>query len=112
MYRVRRAAKITLTKHISTVAGQFANNMTLFETTGIGGFLITDQKSNLHQLFDVGKEIVAYQDSRECVELIRYYLEHEDERASIARAGQQRTLRDHTYHQRMQELVDIIHRYL
>jgi hypothetical protein len=30
----------------------------------------------------------------------------------IARARQQRTLRDHTYYQRMQELVDILERHL
>ncbi len=30
------------------------------------------------------------------VELARYYLEHDDERQAIARAGQERCLRDYT----------------
>lgn len=39
-------------------------------------------------------------------------LEHDKEREATARAGQQRTLREHTYYHRMQELVDIVCKYL
>ena len=73
---------------------------------------ITDWKKNLHEMFEPGKEVVAYRTPEECVEMVKYYLDHDDERQAIARAGQQRTLRDHTFHQRMQELVDIVQRYL
>jgi hypothetical protein len=34
------------------------------------------------------------------------------EREAIARAGQERTLREHTWYHRMQELIDIVERYL
>ena len=63
-------------------------------------------------MFERGKEVVAYRSPEECAELVQYYLEHEDEREAIARAGQQRTLREHTYHHRMRELVEIVGRYL
>jgi spore maturation protein CgeB len=63
-------------------------------------------------MFVLDKEVIAYRTGEECAELIQYYLEHEDEREEIARAGQVRTLRDHTYNQRMQALVDIVARYL
>ena len=86
--------------------------MRLYETTGVGTLLITDYKDNLHTLFEPGKEVVAYSSAEECVERIQYYLKHDDEREAIARAGQQRTLREHTYYQRMQELVDIVRKYL
>ena len=112
MYEVRQGAKITVTKHITKVASRFCNNSTLYEATGVGTLLITDLKDNLHELFEPGKEIVAYRSSEECVELVQYYLEHDNEREAIARAGQQRTLREHTYYQRMQELVDILERHL
>jgi spore maturation protein CgeB len=82
--------------------------MRLYEATGVGTLLITDWKENLHELFEPGKEVIAYRTPEECGELIQYYLEHEVEREAIARAGQERTLREHTYYQRMQELVDII----
>lgn len=111
MYRILRSSKITLNHHID-LAGSYANNMRLFETTGVGSLLITDWKKNLHEMFELGREVVAYRSPQECVEMIQYYLEHDDEREAIAHAGQQRTLQDHTYLQRMQELVGIIQKFL
>jgi hypothetical protein len=107
MYNVLYNAEIALNHHIN-VAANYANNMRLYEATGVGTLLITDYKDNLHTLFEPGKEVVAYRSTEECVELITYYLEHEEERKAIAQAGQQRTLREHTYYHRMQELVDIV----
>lgn len=111
MYQILRSSRMTLNHHID-VAQSYANNMRLFEATGVGTLLITDWKQNLHEIFEPGKEVVAYQSPEECVELIHYYLEHEGEREAIARAGQKRTLRDHTYYHRAQELVDIVSRHL
>jgi hypothetical protein len=111
MYRILHRSKITLNHYIG-IAESYANNMRLFEATGVGALLVTDWKVNLHEMFEPGKEVVAYRSAEECVELIRYYLEHGDEREAIASAGQRRTLREHTYYQRMQELVDIVERYL
>jgi spore maturation protein CgeB len=105
-------SQIALTKHITSVAGRYANNMTLYEATGVGTLLITDAKENLEDLFQVGKEVVAYHDARECVELVKYYLEHEDERIAIAKSGQRRTLQEHSYENRMRELVEIVGKYL
>jgi hypothetical protein len=110
MYQIMQRSKITLNHHID-ISAQYANNMRLFEATGVGAFLITDWKENLHEMFEPGKEVVTYRNAEECVELIKYYLEHDNEREAIAKAGQQRTLREHTYYQRMQELGDIIRKY-
>lgn len=112
MYNVRKNSKITLNKHISSVAERFANNMTLYEATGVGTCLVTDLKDNLYELFEPGKEVVAYRNVDECAQIVKYYLEHEEERSAIANAGQQRTLREHTYYHRMQELVEIVRKYL
>lgn len=110
MYQVLRNSLLTLNHHGNIPP--FANNMRLFEATGVGTLLITDWKENLHEMFELGKEVIAYRTPEECAELIQYYLEHEDEREQIARAGQHRTLREHTYYQRVQELVDIIEGHL
>ena len=85
--------------------------MRLYEATGMGALLITDWKQNLHELFEPGTEVVTYRSVEECVELIRHYLAHPAERETIARAGQARTLRDHTYRQRVEEMVSIIEPY-
>lgn len=112
MYNVRRNSRITLTKHITSVADRYANNATLFEATGVGTCLVTDMKDNLNELFEPCKDIIAYTCAEDCVEKVRYLLEHEEERVAIARAGQKRTLQEHTWLQRMQELVEILKKYI
>lgn len=111
MYRALARSRITLNRHIN-VAENNANNMRLYEATGVGALLITDRKDNLGELFDIGKEVVAYSTPEEAAELIRYYSDHPDEAATIARAGQARTLREHTYRHRMEELVPTLERHL
>ncbi|NNH56684.1 glycosyltransferase family 1 protein [Rhizobium laguerreae] len=111
MYRALARSRITVNRHIN-VAENNANNMRLYEATGVGSLLITDRKDNLSEIFDVGKEVVAYSSPEEAAELIRYYIDHPDEAGAIAKAGQVRTLKDHTYRSRMGELLPILNRYL
>jgi hypothetical protein len=110
-YRVLARSKIVLNCH-GDLEGPYAANIRLFEATGMGTLLVTDWKENLPRLFEPGKEVVTYRSAEECVELVHYYLHHEAERLAIAHAGHQRTLRDHTYEQRAQELVQLIGTYL
>ena len=110
LYRITANSKIALNCH-SEQEGQFSGNKRLFDATGLKTLLITDFTNDLNQLFDLDKEVLAYRNANECVEILKYYLEHDDKREAIARAGQQRTLREHTYYHRMQELVDITHKY-
>ena len=111
MFRVLAESRIAVNRHID-VAENNANNMRLYEATGVGALLLTDAKQNLGDLFTVGAEVVAYRDEDELVEAVDHYLAREDERRAIAEAGQRRTLADHTYAVRMQELVEILGRYL
>jgi len=111
MYRVLHASRIVFNRHID-IAGDYANNMRLYETTGVGSLLLTDAKENLGELFATGREVAAYDSIDECVELASHYLECAAERDALARAGQERTLREHTWAHRMRELVAIVARYL
>lgn len=110
MYRILRSSKITINHHGDV--GDYANNLRLFEATGVGCLLVTDQKSNLGEIFEVGKEVVSYETPEECGDMIEYYLGKNEERERIALGGQERTLRDHTYETRMRELVDIFNKHL
>jgi len=107
MYQTLTDSKITVNHHINA-AENFANNMRLFEATGVGTMLLTDRKQNLHEMFEPEKEVAVYSSADQCVEVIRHYLSHDVERKAIARAGQQRTLRDHNYAVRMRELSEIL----
>jgi 2-polyprenyl-3-methyl-5-hydroxy-6-metoxy-1,4-benzoquinol methylase len=107
MFGLLARAKVALNRHIDAAAG-YANNMRLFEATGMGACLLTDERRNLHELFDAGAEVVTYANADDCLEKIAYLLEHDAERQRVAAAGQQRTLRDHTYEKRMHELLRLI----
>jgi spore maturation protein CgeB len=107
MFRVLYEARIALNRHIGVAEG-YANNMRLYEATGVGTMLLTDATHNLSDLFTPGREVVSYADEDELVEQIAYYLEHDRERRAIAAAGQARTLGEHTYGHRMAELLAIL----
>jgi len=111
MFKLFSQSLITINRHID-VAENYANNMRLFESTGCGAMLLTDYKDNLNDLFEIGKEVVAYRTPEECVELIKYYLKNPDEAREIAIAGQKRTLRDHTYEKRMKQTAEIFNHHL
>jgi hypothetical protein len=108
MYQALHDARIAFNSHIDA-AGAFANNLRLYEVTGVGSLLLTDWKSNLAEIFAPGVECVGYRDAAECVKLARHYLAHEDERAAIAAAGHERTLAEHTYEHRVHDLLRIVH---
>lgn len=107
MYRVLARSRIVVNRH-GDIAEGHANNMRLFEATGMGALLLTEAAPNLPELFAPGVEVVAYDGADDLVTKVRYYLAHEDERAAIAAAGQARTLREHTYARRIAELTEIL----
>lgn len=111
MFKILANSKITINRH-GEIAENYACNMRLFEATGCGALLITEYKDNLNDLFEIGKEVVAYRSPEECAALVNYYLVHTDEAEAIARAGQARTLRDHTYSKRMKRTAGILERHL
>jgi spore maturation protein CgeB len=80
----------------------------MFEVTGIGSCLLTDNKRNLSDLFDTGSEVVVYDNADDCLAKVRWLLEHEDERKKIALAGQQKTLKSHTVEERCGSIIEII----
>ncbi len=117
MYETLRNSRITLNLHAindvrGAVATNFANNMRLYEATGVGTCLLTDAKDNLSDMFKPQEEVATFTDVDECVKKIRYLLDHDDERRTIARAGQERTLRDHTYARRIAELAEVLDEHL
>jgi glycosyltransferase involved in cell wall biosynthesis len=111
MFAILKGARIAINRHIDASEG-YANNMRLFEATGMGTLLLTDDLRGLADLFLPGREAITYDGPDELVEKVRRYLAREEERSAVAAAGQARTLREHTYRARMRELVAILERHL
>src|SRR5262249_3848322 len=107
MYQALRRSRITLNSHIDMV-GREAGNMRLFEATGVGAYLLTDFKDNLHTLFAPDREVAVWRSVDDCLETISRAINDADERAAIARAGQARTMAQHTYRHRAAEILGLI----
>lgn len=106
MFGVLGNSKIVINRH-GTVAGKYAVNMRMYETTGSGAALMTEEKSNLADLFDIGSEVLAYKNVDDAVEQTVGLLADPDRLSAIAAAGQKRTLQDHSYNRRAESLAKI-----
>jgi hypothetical protein len=106
MYRLLRSSKIVINRH-GAISRGCSNNLRLFEATGCGALVLTETSSNIEDFFEPD-EIVTYRSAAEAVDKIRYYLDHDDERRTIAAKGQARTLKDHTYAQRMPRVSELL----
>src|SRR5665213_115409 len=107
MYEILARSRMTVNRHIA-VAENHANNMRMYEATGMGAMLLTDKKDNLAEMFEPGKEVEIYQDRDEAVEKIKALLVDGERLDRIAAAGNARTLRDHTFKDRMRGILDIL----
>ncbi len=79
-----------------------------FEIPGCKGFLVTGNADNLGDYYENDKEIIIYKNVNDLIERIGYYLKHDKERELIAQAGYERTLRNHTYEKRFNEIFNFI----
>lgn len=86
-------------------------NMRCFEVTGSGGFLLTNRIPSLEELFVDGKEIVMYDSMDDMIEKAKYYLEHDEEREAIAKAGYERAMRDHQMSMRVDVMLEDIKKF-
>jgi len=111
MYQTLRRSQLTFNSHIA-LSAHSASNMRMFEATGVGTCLITDWKENIKTLFEPDQEVVTYQSAAECIEKIRWLLDHPQERQAIAQAGQNRTLKHHIFADRAEKLDALITRAL
>lgn len=111
MYNLFYRSKIVLNIHIG-VAGDYAGNMRMFEVTGVGSCLLTDNKKNIHDLFEAGREVIVYDSPEDCINKVKWLLEHEAEREKIARMGQNKTLEMHTVENRCKSIIEIINKEL
>lgn len=106
MYAVLGRARVTLNHHGDVMP--FANNCRLYEATGMGSALVTDWKPNLGELFADGEEVRSYRTPDECVAGVRALLDDPAECDQVARAGQRRTLAEHSYSSVMADFADMV----
>ncbi len=84
-------------------------NMRVFETLGVGSFLLTDfpKKSAQDELFVNHEDLAVYKDPF-IENVVRFYLERDELREAIAARGHELVLNAHKYSDRAEELLDVL----
>lgn len=110
--KIYNASRINLNLHSSLKTdslvshGDFVNPRT-FELASMGAFQLVDRRRLLPELF-APDELACFDSEAELYELIDHFLAHPEERAQYSRRARARVLADHTYMQRMQQLLDYV----
>ncbi len=71
-----------------------------------GGFVLTNRQPEVTEYFTEGVEIVTFDSMEDCVEKVRYYLAHEEERRRIAEAGRRKVEETFSYEAGLARLFD------
>lgn len=107
MYKIYNSSKIVINFYLTDVLG-VGVNLRPFEITASGSLLINhDIREDIFKLFEAGKEFISFHGRGDIREKVLFYLSHKDERKKIARSGFERTRNNHTYLDRMREVVKI-----
>ena len=94
LHKYYSSAKIVLNDHRPDMKMHgFINNRT-FDVTATGSMLISDYMPEIEKIY--GDSIPMYKTDEELVELIQYYLSHEEEREAKAKKAQEITLNNFT----------------
>lgn len=83
-------------------------NFRTFEATGAGALLMTNYTPNIEKLFKINEEIVVYENPSQLVDKIEYFLQHEDERVKISKAGFERSRTYHSYDARAASILRLL----
>jgi len=82
-------------------------NERTFKIPICGGFEIVDDVSCIRKYFKEGKEIIIAKDEKDWREKIDFYMKNPDKRLAIIEAGRDRVLKEHTYHNRVEQIIKI-----
>ena len=82
-------------------------NERTFKIPLCGGLEITDDVACIRKYFKEGEEIIIAKNKDDWFEKIDYYIKNPEKRLEIIRNGQTRVLLEHTYHNRVNQILTI-----
>lgn len=75
-----------------------------FDIMGSGGFLLSNFQADFLDDFVPGEDFIYYESKEDLLWKIDYYLQHEEERAAIAKNGHDKVAAAHTFRHRVREI--------
>lgn len=112
--KIFNATDININLHSSTEkdgvdpTGDFVNPRT-FELASCGAFQLVDERSLLAELFTPGEELITFSNIPQLKQQINQYLRAPQERAAIAAKAKARVMREHTYEQRIRQMLAAVY---
>lgn len=79
-----------------------------FGVPACGGFLLADRRYHAADDFMPGQNYIEFASMHECIDQIRYYLQHFDASRDLAEAAYHHVLSHHTYQQRAQRIINSV----
>ncbi len=83
-----------------------AVNQRIFDVPSCGGFVLTDHREQMDDLFEPDKEIISYQCVEDIPDIMEKCLKDSQMRKKVSGAARKRILAEHTYEHRLLEILD------
>lgn len=99
-------AKILLNDHWDDMKEQGVISNRIYDALAVGAFVVSDYMPEIEEYF--GDTVVTYADKEDLKEKIDYYMQHEEERMDKARRGQEIVLREHTFANRIEKMIQVM----
>ena len=100
------SCKILLNDHWQEMKDLDFPSNRLFDALACGTFVISDKIPSAETLFE--DTIVTYENADDLDKKLEYYLSHEDERKELAERGREIVLKNHTFDNRVETVLDCL----
>lgn len=103
-----RSTKVNLDINRIQIKTSFTQR--IFDCKASGAFVLTEKRPLNGRYFVTSgpeQELAEFSSRTECMDLIEYYCEHDDERQRIALAGREKVLALHTYDKRIERVFEL-----
>ena len=100
------AAKINLNMTMRPI--ETGLSLRIWDVMGCGGFLMTNYQAEIPEYFEIGRDLEVYEDTKDLINKIDYYLNHDAKRIEIAVNGYEKVVKYHTYEARLAQMLKTI----
>lgn len=105
-FEIFRNSKINI--NILRSQNKGALNMRTFDIPASGGFMLHEMSEEAAQIFRPNVEAVYFSSPEELADKCNYYLKHDGVREKITYQGYLKAKQEHSYHNRMQEVIKLV----
>lgn len=100
--QIYSSSKINLNINLQ---GKSSINYRVFEVLASGGFLLTDEREDLEQYFEISKHFETYKDTKDLIDKIDFYLKNINIAQKIAQLGKFEVVSNHTFSARARMIL-------